>query len=444
MKRVAFPGASLALLHAAAKTLAVETCAVGFVHAAGTADGRSRFTVQELMLAPEDAYQERSAVRASLTPEFLLETVNRARSMGAGIVLLHTHPGEQPLEAFSPVDDAGEVTLASYIKARIPDRQHFAAVVTGARVHLRELDGHSATSAVAVGVGPTVRDYSEAGDGEADRRYDRQIRAFGAEGQAVLGQLSVALVGLGGTGSIVAQQLAHLGVGRFMLVDHDEVDTTNLNRLLGATAEDIGLPKVQVAERAIIAINPSAACQAHVGDVTDGALAERLTEVDFIFGCTDSMASRAVLNQLAYQYLIPMIDMGVAIRVEAGQLASVTGRAQMLAPGLGCLVCADGIDGQQVRWEMMGPAQRRADPYFENASVPQPAVMPLNGIVTSAAVAMFLSAVTSYPGEARLLHYDGLRGSARPQMLSPRPHCIVCSVDGALARGGSWALPVRT
>lgn len=442
MKRVAFPWGPLAQLHAAAQTLAVETCAVGFVHAAGGPADRPRYTVQNLLLAPENAYYERSAARASLTPEFMLETANRARTMGAGVILLHTHPGERPLEGFSQVDDAGEAALASYFKARIPDREHFAAVVTGTRVHLRELGGDIAVSVLAVG--PTVCAYSDVEGFEADNRYDRQIRAFGAEGQAVLSQLSVAVIGLGGTGSIVAQQLAHLGVGRFMLVDHDEVDTTNLNRLLGATQQDVGLPKVQVAERAIKAINPSVVCETQVGDVTSSALAMWLTEVDFIFGCTDSMASRAVLNQLAYQYLIPMIDMGVAIRVEADQLASVTGRAQMLAPGLGCLVCADGIDGQQVRWEMMSPAQRRADPYFENASVPQPAVMPLNGMVTSAAVAMFLSAVTSYPGEARLLHYDGMRGSMRPQLLSPRPHCIVCSTEGALARGGSWTLPVRT
>lgn len=442
MKRLAFTSASLDQLHAAAKTLAVETCAVGFAHSAGASSGEPRFTVQDLVMAPEAAYQERSAVRASLTPEFMLETANRARAIGAGIVLLHTHPGEQPLEGFSSMDDAGEAALARYFNGRIPDHEHFAAVVTGSRVHLRELGANVAAS--AVGVGSTVRDYAEADDGEADHRYDRQVRAFGARSQAVLGKLRVGVVGLGGTGSIVAQQLAHLGVGRFVLIDHDEVDTTNLNRLLGATAQDVGLPKVQVAERAIRTINPSVACELHVGDVTDSALAERLTHVDFIFGCTDSMASRAVLNQLAYQYLIPVIDMGVAIRVDAGRLTSVTGRAQMLAPDLGCLVCADGIDGQQVRWEMMSPAQRRADPYFENASVPQPAVMPLNGIVTSAAVAMFLSAVTSYPGEARLLHYDGMRGSARPQLLAPRPHCIVCSAEGALARGGSWALPVRT
>jgi hypothetical protein len=177
--------------------------------------------------------------------------------------------------------------------------------------------------------------------------------------------------------------------------------------------------------------------------VVDEAVAAKLLEADFIFGCTDSMASRAVINQIAYQYLIPVIDMGVAIHVHDGHMASVTGRVQMLSAGLGCLVCADGLDGRQVRWELMSQAQRRADPYFENASVPQPAVMPLNGIVTSAAVAMFMSAITGYPGDARLLHYDGLRGSMRPQILPQRHLCIVCSSDGALARGDAWNLPVR-
>jgi hypothetical protein len=70
-------------------------------------------------------------------------------------------------------------------------------------------------------------------------------------------------------------------------------------------------------------------------------------------------------------------------------------------------------------------------------------VLPLNGIVTSAALTMFLSALTAYPSQARLLHYDGIRGSIRPQILSPRHSCIVCSSEGALARGGSWSLPVR-
>ena len=150
--------------------------------------------------------------------------------------------------------------------------------------------------------------------------------------------MAVAVVGLGGTGSIVAQQLAQLGVGRLLLIDHDVVDRTNLNRLLGATPSDVGKLKVEVARAAVQAINPAAHCDALKGDVVDDAVAGRLTQMDFIFGCTDSMASRSVLNQLAYQYLIPAIDMGVAIHLVEGHIASVTGRVQMLAPGLACLV----------------------------------------------------------------------------------------------------------
>ena len=442
MTEVAFLLDALERLHELAAGHAIETCAVGFVRPAGAVGhaGR-RLVVQALEPVPDVAYALRTPVRASLTPEFMLDIVNRARAAGTGIALLHTHPEPSALEGFSSIDDDGEMPLAAYFNARLPGQTHVAGVVTSQALHLRALGCGARLD--AVGVGSVVRRYGEPLDLQADARYDRQVRAFGEAGQRRLRASRVAVVGAGGTGSIIAHQLAHLGVGQLLLIDHDIVDTTNLNRLMGATPAEVGRPKVAVASRAVSAINPGVRVEPVVGDVVDEDIAAKLLDVDFIFGCTDSMASRAVINQLAYQYLIPVIDMGVAIHVRAGNIASVTGRVQMLSPGLGCLVCADGIDGQQVRWELMSPAQRRADPYFENASVPQPAVMPLNGVVTSAAVAMFLSAVTGYPGEARLLHYDGLRGSMRPQLLTPRHCCIVCSSEGALARGDAWTLPVR-
>ena len=442
MNVVALPQDALARLHGMAAEHAAETCAVGYVRPAPTGGRFMRFIVQGVEPVPESAYQVRTSSRASLTPEFMLEVVNRARAASAGIALLHTHPGVGAPEGFSAVDDAGEMQLAAYFNGRLPGQPHIAAVVTQSNVHMRALGCGEPLR--AVGVGATVRYYDEVLDlQEADQRYDRQVRAFGEAGQARLRAARVAVVGAGGTGSFVAHELAHLGVGQLLLVDHDTVDASNLNRLMGATPSDVGLPKVDVTSRSASAINPAIQVEAVVGDVSDGAIAARLLDVDFIFGCTDSMASRALINQIAYQYLIPVIDMGVAIHVRDGHIASVTGRVQMLSAGLGCLVCADGLDGRQVRWELMTEAQRRADPYFENASVPQPAVMPLNGIVTSAAVAMFMSAITAYPGDARLLHYDGLRGSMRPQILPQRHRCIVCSSEGALARGKAWSLPVR-
>ncbi len=442
MTEVAFPLDVLERLHELAASHAIETCAVGFVRPAEPVRraGR-RFVVQALEPVPDAAYAVREPIRASLTPEFLLDIVNRARAAGTGIALLHTHPGPNAPEGFSSIDDAGEMPLAEYVKGRLPGQTSVAGVVTSQSLRLRSLGCGALLD--AVGVGSVFRRYAEPLDLQADARYDRQVRAFGEAGQRRLRAVRVAVVGAGGTGSFIALQLAHLGVGQLLLVDHDTVDTTNLNRLMGATPADIGRPKVVVASKAVSAINPSVRVEGVIGDVVDEDVAAKLLEVDLIFGCTDSMASRAMINQIAYQYLIPVIDMGVAIHVRDRHIASVTGRVQMLSPGLGCLVCADGIDGQQVRWELMSLAQRRADPYFENASVPMPAVMPLNGIVTSAAVAMFLSAVTGYPGDARLLHYDGLYGSMRPQVLTPRHRCVVCSGEGALARGDAWTLPVR-
>lgn len=115
----------------------------------------------------------------------------------------------------------------------------------------------------------------------------------------------------------------------------------------------------------------------------------------------------------------------------------------MLSPGLPCLVCTDKINADQVRCEMMTPEQRARDPYIVGASVPQPAVISLNSTMSSAAVTMFLAAVTGFPSDARMVIYDGVRGSLRPAAMEPRPNCIACSSSGALARGTSWTLPVR-
>jgi len=62
---------------------------------------------------------------------------------------------------------------------------------------------------------------------------------LGANSDKVFSQCRVGVIGLGGGGSHIAQQLAHLGVSNFVLVDPDHVEETNLNRLVGATKKDV-------------------------------------------------------------------------------------------------------------------------------------------------------------------------------------------------------------
>ena len=168
-----------------------------------------------------------------------------------------------------------------------------------------------------------------------------------------------------------------------------------------------------------------------------------LTEMDFVFCCTDSHASRHLLNQLAYQYRVPTIDMGVAIARGASG-AKFAGHVKMLAPGLSCLWCANHLDAAQVRRELMTSEQRAKDPYFENGpGVPQPAVISLNGTVASLAVTMFLSATVGVPSFARYLLYDGTRGRMNAAEATADPECPFCGPSSGAGAGDRFPLPER-
>src|SRR6266851_8464578 len=88
---------------------------------------------------------------------------------------------------------------------------------------------------------------------------DRQS-FLGRNSSSVLDGTRVAIVGVGGGGSHIAQQLGHLGVGEFVLIDPDVVEDTNLNRLVGATQRDVskGTAKASVAARVVASVNPCA------------------------------------------------------------------------------------------------------------------------------------------------------------------------------------------
>jgi molybdopterin-synthase adenylyltransferase len=90
-------------------------------------------------------------------------------------------------------------------------------------------------------------------------RFDRNMRFFGEEGQNRLRNTTVALVGAGGLGSHVIQQLCMLGVGTLSIIDADVVDDTSRNRLIGAEPSDAaaGTLKVDVGERLAKSIDPT-------------------------------------------------------------------------------------------------------------------------------------------------------------------------------------------
>lgn len=416
-----------------------ERCAIGYAH---YDPGVDAWLLAEATPVEDGAYAGHDAVSASLKPGVLVDVANRSRLSGLSPIFIHTHPFALGIPQFSTIDDAGEAEIKRYLDRRAPRADPLAMVIGPDGASARRLGQEAAVPIWEIG--SHLRLLSEAGQGEdAQERHDRQIRAFGAEGQRNISRLKILVVGAGGTGMASIQQLAHLGVCDFTFIDPDTVEATNLNRLIGATPADIGRPKVEIAARLVSAINPGSRVTSIVGDIVDETQARALGGFNFIFLCTDSHASRAVVGQAAYQFLVPVIDMGVSITVAEGKVTHITGRVQMLAPGLPCLSCTRALDGEQIRREMLTPEQRAADPYIIGGHAPQPAVVSINTAMASLAVTMFLGAVTHIPAQARFQMYDGLRGSVRPTTATTRADCIVCSPSGALAKGIDWGLPVR-
>jgi molybdopterin/thiamine biosynthesis adenylyltransferase/proteasome lid subunit RPN8/RPN11 len=416
-----------------------ETCAILYGRAVEVSGNLARIVVRESTHPQPEAYKSRSSARVELKPEFVAEAVQRARRNGESVIFVHTHPFS--FNQFSKIDDAGERELAPFLKGRIPNVPHAALLLTPETSIARELGTNK--SLRVVGVGENVIWGEKDVPGETAERYDRQVRAFGQSGQQALKSVRVGIVGLGGTGSVVLQELVYLGVKDFVLLDPDTVEETNLNRLVGATHSSLGKPKVEVAAAWAKRINRRIVITEKRDSALRAEVTRSLAEVDFLFCCTDSHGSRAVLNQFAYQYLVPAIDMGVVIATAKGRITHVAGRTQMLVPGLACMACGNLLDAEQVRRDLMTDFERQQDPYIVGQPEPAPAVISLNATIASMAVTMFLNAIVGIPGSARFLNYNAMTGTCRPVLSVPHPSCIVCSHRGALARGDEWPLPAR-
>ncbi|HMV09290.1 MAG TPA: ThiF family adenylyltransferase [Cyclobacteriaceae bacterium] len=415
-----------------------ERCAVMFARSVRKENLLSRIVVFELMAIDDEWYDYRGPAGVQVKSELIAQLAQRSRRTGDSIVLVHNHPFS--FNQFSDTDDLGETRLEEFFTQRTPGIDHVSMLITPDTVISRLL-GKAQYLKTAV-VGPVTQFYWQ-GQTSVDARYDRQVRIFGKAGQHVLGELTIGIVGLGGTGSVVAQQLAHLGVNKFLLIDPDLIEQTNLNRVAGSTRRDIGLPKIDLAKRFITQINPDARVSVIQDSVNKNTVAEFLADTDLSFCCTDSHGSRAVINQLAYQYLLPVIDMGVVISTHKGTIRDIAARTQLLVPGLGCLVCGNILDPEQVRRDLLSDFERKSDPYIVDADEPAPAVMSLNSTIASLSVTMLLNCVLGMPGLARALTYNAINGTVRHVVCPPQDTCVVCSESGSLCKAHSWPLPGR-
>ncbi len=366
--------------------------------------------------------------------DFDVEMLNLAQRDNLACAVFHYHGGARPSLGHTS-DRQTANSLMPFLSREAPDRPHvFGVLGDHAATGLVFRDGAEVGSLSSFRVSTQCIDDWSTGstlprirsDGE---RHDRLIRGFGPHAHERLRRTTVGLVGCGGGGSHVVQQLAYLGVGSLLLVDADIVETSNLNRLIGAHPArasrslvarllgrgrgDVGLPKVTVMQRMVNAIDETIDVTCIQEAFPTTSTVEALRRVDILVACLDKLSVRDDLNRLAKRYLIPLVDIGIEITpdpAKPGSIYAVPGRiTKVLADGP-CLRCQGVIDESKLERERGG----RPRGYEGPARLPDPAVVTLNGIVASIAATEVLRLITSFEIERTPncgWLYDGLTGA---------------------------------
>lgn len=144
-----------------------------------------------------------------------------------------------------------------------------------------------------------------------DNRYSRQLlySNIGVDGQHLLGEKTVVIVGLGALGSLSSEMLTRAGVGKLILIDRDYVELTNLQRQTLYNEEDAELkkPKAAAAYDKLTKINSGIDIEVHVAHCDAGLIESVAKNADLLLDGTDNFDTRMLINDAAFKYKLPWI-----------------------------------------------------------------------------------------------------------------------------------------
>jgi molybdopterin/thiamine biosynthesis adenylyltransferase len=414
---------------------------------------------RKFIYADESCLIKQTGMSVVPDPRFVQYVWGIVKECNGGLITVHTHPFSKEHVGFSGIDDrSGAESFPREVE--FLGKGPHANVVFGtnsvdARWYNAKDKSVSPVKEINI-IGengievlrPTSMPIRSRDGDRIEEIHNRQVLAFGKAGQKQLQKQKVCVVGCGGIGSVVAILLARLGVGSIVLIDHDRVEMSNLNRLAGSRLSDAkeSVLKVEMLGKCICGINPNMRTELISDSVFSSEAQIALKSCDYLFGCTDNHSTRKLLNTNANHHMIPYIDCGTGIQADANHnIAHAGGQVRIVIPGLGCLKCIDGINMDIAKMEQLPEDQRELmvqRGYIAGDDIHAPAVASLNGVVANLAITEFMSHVTGCKPLTRYVYYDFMKSLTVPVEFPKKPDCFSCSEDSLLGCGdGGLTLP---
>lgn len=420
---------------------------------AGVAEQRERtdIIVRRVLQVPKEHFSVQHEYRLEVAPQAINGLIALCERNRLGTVLCHSHPSDMP---YSLSDDHGERRVFETLRRFIPPRAPTASLLfypggVRGRVWVNGSKKPISISEVTV-LGRRIErirpdNVLSAAHGVGDI-FDRQVRAFGAHGQAAIARMKVGIVGVGGTGSPTAEQLVRLGVDDLVLIDPDFFDPSNITRVYGTFASSLGQPwwhlgkraprKVELIAAHLERIRPKSHIQIVPRNVVLREAAERLLDRDIVFLCTDDHWGRSIVNQICYQYFIPTINLGVNIAAENERISGAAGAADVLRPDNPCLWCSQFLRADRIAVESMPRSARRSlerEGYVEGIDTPAPSVVSVTTALSGMAVTLFLQLVADFMGpggDIARLNYNIMDATVRRGRALIPNECVCKKVRG--------------
>jgi hypothetical protein len=372
---------------------------------------RHILTARRVVSIPHDVC-DRQPDRITWPTDLVDALLQEAYGKGQAIVKVHSHPMDYC--RFSSTDDQSDRVLFSSVTSLLDDGLPHASVIMlpdGEMIGrvLGEDGKILAPLASIMALGDEIRIWTDRRSSASDGFTMRHAQAFGSGTTEILRGLSIAVIGCSGTGSIVVEQLARLGVGRLLLVDPDTVEEKNLNRILNTGREDAYLsrPKVHALASAIARMGLGQEVIPLQENLITAETVKAVAECDIVFGCMDGVEGRHMLNRLATFYTLPYFDVGVRLDADGhGGIDQIAGTTHYLQPGRSSLLSRgvysmDRVNAEEIRRTNPELYQRRIkEGYLRGVEEDRPAVISVNMLFAALTVNDFLARLHPYRNQA--------------------------------------------
>jgi molybdopterin/thiamine biosynthesis adenylyltransferase len=405
------------------------------------------YMVRSLHIPGKGDLIDHSSVSVTPSADFMETVLARAMERQSSVLEIHTHPGSAA-PSFSSVDLDHGVDNGRFLKSC---RTGFVMLVIGCE-GFGIMEYNAENDSLLTPVTATITLLTRAGmndlfspvtkpdQEELSPTVDRQLHIWGDGCQRKIQAVTAGIAGLGGTGSVLLQMLARVGVKKFVLCDPDGIELSNLSRLPYAFKGDAGRKKVRAAAGYVKKVAGDAVVKMIAGPVQDAG--ESFRGCDVLFGCTDNDGARLTLNEISLKYFIPYIDTGTEIFVEDGRIMAMGGQVRVVVPGVtGCLDCAEIIDYEQAAASLLSPGERalrKAAGYVNGTDLsPAPAVITLNTMIASMASQEFVDMMSGRDRDdtGNYYLYDATVPRIERFSIERKPDCPMCGQEGISGMG---------